>query len=43
MKVILQKDLGKRGSMGDILEVAEGYARNYLIPKGIAKKLKNRT
>jgi len=38
MKVILQKDLGKRGSMGDILEVAEGYARNYLIPKGIAKK-----
>jgi len=38
MKVILQKDLGKRGSMGDILEVAEGYARNYLIPKGLAKK-----
>jgi large subunit ribosomal protein L9 len=38
MKVILQKDLGKKGSMGDIVEVAEGYARNYLIPKGIAKK-----
>lgn len=38
MKVILQKDLGRRGSMGDIVEVAEGYARNYLIPNGIAKK-----
>ena len=37
MKVILQKDLDKKGLMGDIIDVSDGYARNYLIPKGIAK------
>ncbi len=40
MKVILQKNLEKKGVMGDIVEVADGYARNYLIPKGIAKPAK---
>ncbi len=33
MKVILQKDIANLGDAGDIKEVADGYARNYLIPK----------
>jgi len=36
MKVILKEDVGKLGYMGDIVTVAEGYARNYLLPRGIA-------
>ncbi len=36
MKVILQRDWEELGFEGDIIEVARGYARNYLIPKGIA-------
>lgn len=33
MKVILQKDVANLGDAGDIKEVAEGYARNYLLPR----------
>jgi large subunit ribosomal protein L9 len=33
MKVILQKDIPSLGDAGDIREVAEGFARNYLLPK----------
>ncbi len=36
MKVILKKDLDKIGTSGDVINVSEGYARNYLIPKGFA-------
>jgi large subunit ribosomal protein L9 len=36
MKVILKEDVGKLGFMGDIVNVADGYARNFLLPKGIA-------
>jgi len=36
MKVILRQDLDALGFEGDMVEVAKGYARNYLIPKGVA-------
>jgi len=36
MKVILIEDMPKLGEVGDVVEVADGYARNYLIPQGIA-------
>ena len=36
MKIILKNDVGNLGSYGDEVEVADGYGRNYLIPKGLA-------
>jgi large subunit ribosomal protein L9 len=36
MKVILRKNSEKLGSMSDVVSVKNGYARNYLIPRGIA-------
>jgi large subunit ribosomal protein L9 len=33
MKVILQKDIPNLGDAGDVKNVADGYARNYLLPK----------
>ncbi|MGD2125724.1 MAG: 50S ribosomal protein L9 [Desulfobacteraceae bacterium] len=36
MKVILTKDMDALGLAGEVFEVAKGYARNYLIPKGFA-------
>jgi len=35
MKVILRKDFESLGKMGDVVSVKDGYARNYLMPKGI--------
>jgi large subunit ribosomal protein L9 len=37
MKVLLCEDIKKLGWLGDIVEVNTGYARNYLLPKGLAK------
>lgn len=36
MKVILVKDVEGWGSLGDMIEVKRGFARNYLLPKGLA-------
>ena len=38
MKIILNQTIDSLGSEGDILSVKDGYARNYLIPKGWAKQ-----
>src|SRR5664279_1526360 len=36
MEVILKEDVNKLGHRGDVVKVAEGYGRNYLIPKKLA-------
>jgi|SRR6266540_2377685 len=36
MKVILKENIDTLGQIGDIVKVAPGYARNYLVPKGYA-------
>src|SRR5918911_4425735 len=36
MKIVLMKDVPNLGSAGEVKEVADGYARNYLMPKGFA-------
>lgn len=36
MKVILQEDVKNLGRIGDVVNVSDGYARNYLIPKKLA-------
>ena len=38
MEVILKEDINKLGHRGDVVKVAEGYGRNYLIPKKLAVK-----
>ena len=38
MRVILRTDVADLGKRGDILDVADGFARNYLVPKGMAMK-----
>ena len=36
MKVILQQDVKGKGKKGQLVEVSEGYGRNYLLPRGLA-------
>ncbi|HET7475070.1 MAG TPA: 50S ribosomal protein L9 [Dermatophilaceae bacterium] len=36
MKLILKQDVGGLGSVGDVVEVKDGYGRNYLLPRGVA-------
>jgi large subunit ribosomal protein L9 len=38
MKVVLRSDVEKLGEKGDIVDVADGYARNYLVPRGLAMR-----
>jgi len=36
MKIILMSDVAKLGKAGDVMDVADGYARNFLVPRGVA-------
>ncbi len=36
MQIILQEDVDKLGNRGEVVEVAEGYARNFLLPRKLA-------
>ena len=38
MKVILSADVKGQGKKGEMIEVSEGYARNYLLPRNLAVK-----
>ena len=38
MQVILREHIARLGEIGDIVKVANGYARNYLLPKNLAVK-----
>ena len=40
MKVILTKDVKSQGKKGDLINVSDGYANNFLLPKGYAKPAK---
>ena len=36
MRIVLRDDVDNLGKKGDLVDVADGYARNYLVPKGLA-------
>lgn len=38
MQVLLTKDVESLGQVGDVVSVKDGYARNYLLPRGLASK-----
>jgi large subunit ribosomal protein L9 len=38
MKVVLREDVDNLGKKGDLVDVADGYARNFLVPRGLALK-----
>ncbi len=37
MEVILKEDVPKLGNRGEVVKVAEGYGRNFLLPKKLAR------
>ena len=38
MKIILLKDVKGKGKKGDVINASDGYARNFLLPRGLAKE-----
>ena len=38
MRIVLRDDVESLGRKGDLVDVADGYARNYLVPRGLAMK-----
>lgn len=43
MKIVLLKDVKGSGKAGEVIEANEGYARNFLIPKGLGKEADKKT
>jgi len=43
MKVILKQEVEQLGNAGDVVEVAAGYGRNYLLPRGLAAAATSRS
>ena len=43
MKVLMIKDLNKVGKRGEIVEISDGYAANFVIPKGYGKRCNEQT
>jgi len=41
MQVILNQDVKGQGKKGQLIKVSDGYARNYLLPRGLAKEATN--
>ena len=41
MKLLLQRNVQKLGKIGDIVEVADGYGRNFLLPRGLGVEVTN--
>ncbi len=39
MKIILKENISNLGQAGEVVKVADGYARNYLIPRGMAEEV----
>src|SRR6266540_2481701 len=42
MEIILQEDVAALGRIGDVVKVRDGYARNYLLPRGLAVEANRR-
>ena len=42
MKVILKADVKGKGKKGELIEVSEGYGRNFLMPRGLAEPARRR-
>jgi ribosomal protein L9 len=42
MEVILREDIPKLGKMGEVVRVKDGYARNYLLPRGLVRSIRSR-
>jgi large subunit ribosomal protein L9 len=42
MEIILQEDVDNLGQIGDVVKVRDGYARNYLLPRGLALEANRR-
>jgi len=42
MKIILKQNIEKIGQVGDVVEVSDGFARNFLIPQGKAISCRGR-